>query len=229
MSEQELSNEDRQIQRWGGRGGILGSIAFVACFAVAMLFVGTDVAEPTGFPGIRGGRTVEDALYLAVYVLWILHYAAMHRGGAERPNAPALFGRVLGVAGSVVLAAGTLPHLMTLRLSDVYQADPTPEMQAQVDLAWIAVYGVFDALLVVGLILSTIGAALLSVAMARRRHYSTVVRWTCISVSTIGAAASIVLLWEASFVAIVPLLMLTVFHAVAGASTLRIASGRTYG
>jgi hypothetical protein len=46
---------------------------------IVAVFVGSNPNEPTGFPGIRVGRTFEDGLYLAVMILWIPFFLALYR------------------------------------------------------------------------------------------------------------------------------------------------------
>jgi hypothetical protein len=102
--------EDRRVLRWGGLAGILGSIVMVVVFAIVAVFVGADVFEEglvERFPDIRAARTVENGLYLAVLVLWMVHFLALYRALRATNLAAAHFGSVLGVVGIAILAAGS--------------------------------------------------------------------------------------------------------------------------
>jgi hypothetical protein len=135
--------EEQSVLRWGGLAGILGGIAFILVFVVVIAFVGADPAEPEGelmrFPDIRAARTVEDSLYLVVLILWIAHFLALYRALRGTSLAPSLFGSVLGIVGLGVLAAGALPHVASVPISELYHAPgATPEDQATLVLLWRA-------------------------------------------------------------------------------------------
>ena len=119
-------DEEKSVLRWGGLAGILGGIIFILVFVVVIVFVGADPAEPEGevmrFPEIRAARTVEDSLYLMVLILWVTHFLALYRAIRGTSLAPALFGSVLGIVGLGVLAAGALPHVASIPISDLYHA-----------------------------------------------------------------------------------------------------------
>jgi hypothetical protein len=74
------------------------------------------------FPDIRAVRTVEDSLYLVVLILWVAHFLALYRALRETSLAPALFGSVIGIVGFGVLAAGALPHVASVPISELYHA-----------------------------------------------------------------------------------------------------------
>jgi hypothetical protein len=144
--------QERSVLKWGGLGGMVGSIVLVVVFVIVAVFVGSSPNEPTGFPGIRVARTFEDGLYLAVMILWIPLFLALYRALRQERLAPALFGSALGIVGLVVLAAGALPHITTLAVSNLVHAPgATINNEAALEL-WKAAYAVFNALLTVGLI-----------------------------------------------------------------------------
>src|SRR6266545_4733912 len=112
------------------------------------------------------GRSLPDRLYLTVLVLWVPVYLAMYRHLERTRPAPALVGSALGTLGLGVLAAGAIPHAATSRLSDLYHATgATAEDRATLVLVWQGTQGVFDALLLAGLLLTATGIVLLGVAM----------------------------------------------------------------
>ncbi len=224
MGESREVEQERGVLRWGGLCGIFGSIVFVIVFAIVFVFVGLDANEPMGFPEIQVARTLEDGLYLAVFVLWIPLCVALYRALREEHLAPAMFGSVLGIAGNVVLAAGALPHIATLAVSDLVHAPGTTiETQAGLELMWTAVYSVFDALLIVGLILITIGVTCLGAAMIRSPKFGKGIGWTSVVLGVVGVVAALAQLWRPSMIAAIALFGLIIFHAVAGWKTYRLS------
>jgi hypothetical protein len=75
MNELRVMEQEKSVLRWGGLGGTL----FIVVFAVVIAFVGPDPAEPEGYPDIRAARTIENGLYLVVFVLWVTHFLALYR------------------------------------------------------------------------------------------------------------------------------------------------------
>ncbi|HVL99229.1 MAG TPA: hypothetical protein VM324_08055 [Egibacteraceae bacterium] len=67
------------ILRCGGRAGVAGSILMLVTFVVVAVFVGMDITPErslTAFADIWPARMVENTLYLAVLLLWIVHAPA---------------------------------------------------------------------------------------------------------------------------------------------------------
>src|SRR5215208_6672045 len=215
-------DEEMSVLRWGGLAGILGGIVFIVVFVVVIAFVGPEPAEPEGevmrFPDIGAARTVEDSLYLVVLILWVAHFLALYRALRGTSLAPALFGSVLGILGLGVLAAGALPHAAFAPISDLYHAPgATPEDQATLVLLWQATQGIFDALIVVGLLFLPIGIIALGVAMLGVPAFGKGFGWMSLVVGVLGVAAGVVLLIDPSSpIAIVSILSLIVFHIALG-------------
>jgi hypothetical protein len=224
MSESQQLEQERKVLSWGGLGGMIGSFVFIVVFVIVFAFIGSDPNEPMGFPEIQVARTLEDGLYLAVFVLWIPHFLALYCALRAERLAPALFGSVLGIVGYVVLAAGALPHIATLAISNLFHAPAaTVEEQTALELTWKAVYGVFDALLVVGLIFATIGVICLGTAMIKNAKFGKGIGWISVVLGVIGVLAASVLLWNPSMLAAIALFGLIIFHAVAGWKTYRLS------
>jgi hypothetical protein len=215
-------DEEKSVLRWGGLAGILGGIIFIAVFVVVMAFVGADPAETEGevmrFPDIRAARTLEDSLYLVVIILWIAHFLALYRALRGTSLAPALFGSVIGIVGLGVLAAGALPHVASIPISDLYHAPgATPEEQSTLVLMWQATEGIFDALFGAGLLLVPIGFIALGVAMLGATAFGKGFGWVSMVVGVVGVAgASVLLVDPSSPSAFVGVLSLIVFHLVLG-------------
>jgi hypothetical protein len=215
-------DEEKSVLRWGGLAGILGGIIFIVVFVVVIVFVGADPAEPEGevlrFPEIRAARTVEDGLYLVVLVLWVTHFLALYRALRGMSLAPALFGSVLGIVGLGVLAAGALPHVASIPISDLYHAPGgSPQEQATLVLMWQATEGIFDALFGVGLLLVPIGFIALGVAMLGTPTFGKGFGGVSVALGVVGVvAASVLLVDPLSPSAFVGVLALIVFHLVLG-------------
>jgi hypothetical protein len=215
-------DEEKSVLRWGGLAGILGGIIFIVVFVVVIAFVGADPAEPEGevlrFPEIRAARTVEDGLYLVVLVLWVTHFLALYRALRGMSLAPALFGSVLGIVGLGVLAAGALPHVASIPISDLFHAPGgSPQEQATLVLMWQATEGIFDALFGVGLLLVPIGFIALGVAMLGTPTFGKGFGGVSVALGVVGVvAASVLLVDPLSPSAFVGVLALIVFHLVLG-------------
>src|ERR671920_608289 len=187
-------DEEQSVLRWGGLAGIVGGILLVAVFVIVGVFVGPDPAEPEAlvmrFPDVRAAHIVEEVLYLGVLALWAIHFLALYRALRGTSLAPALF-----LMGLVVLAAGALPQVARTPISDLYHAPgATPEDQATLVLLWQATQGIFDALLVVGLLLLPIGVIALGAAMLGTPAFGQGVGWMSLVIGVLGVAAGVVLL-----------------------------------
>jgi hypothetical protein len=215
-------DEEKSVLRWGGLAGILGGIIFIVVFVVVIAFVGADPAEPEGevlrFPEIRAARTVEDGLYLVVLVLWVTHFLALYRALRGMSLAPALFGSVLGIVGLGVLAAGALPYVASIPISDLYHAPGgSPQEHVTLVLMWQATEGIFDALFGVGLLLVPIGFIALGVAMLGTPTFGKGFGGVSVALGVVGVvAASVLLVDPLSPSAFVGVLALIVFHLVLG-------------
>src|SRR5215213_8826874 len=222
MNDLQNTAQEKSVLRWGGLAGIVGGILLVAVFVFYGVFVGADPAEPEGlvmrFPDVRAAHIVAEGLYLGVLALWAIHFLALYRALRATSPAPALFGSVLGIMGLVVLAAGALPQVARTPISDLYHApEATPEDKATLVLLWQATQGIFDALLVVGLLLLPIGVIALGVAMLGAPAFGKGFGWMSLVVGVLGVAAGVVLLIDpGSPIALVSILSLIIFHIALG-------------
>lgn len=219
MTDLQRMEQEKSVLRWGGLAGILGGLVFVVVFVVVGAFQGMEPAGPEGFPDIRASRTVENGLYLLVLVLWVPHFLALYRVLRETSLAPALFGSVLGIVGLGVLAAGALTHAVEVRLSNLYHAPgATPEDQATLALLWQAKEGLFDALLIAGLVIVLPGCIALGVAMLGSAAFGRGFGGVSVALGVVGFVASIGLLIDPLAVvpALTSILMLIIFHFVLG-------------
>jgi len=196
-------------------------------FGFVAAFVGDITAEQslTTFPEIRAARIVENTLYLAILLLWVLHFLALHRGLRNIRPTPALFGTVLSILGLVLLAAGALPHVATAPLSDLYQSpEATPSDQTTLVLLWHGIDAVFDALLYTGLVIVPLGLMALGVAMLGTPQYGRRIGRSTVALGVAGlAAAAAVLVGGPPKMAAVGVLALIGFHLTLGWKTLKLA------
>ncbi|WP_017597506.1 hypothetical protein [Nocardiopsis lucentensis] len=223
--------DDRNLLRWGGLTALAGSAVFVAVLILVILHIGPEPDGPEGpisrFPEIRAARTVENGLYLAVMLLWAPLSVALHRGLRGARAAFARFGSVLNLMGLAVLAAGALPHVVAVHLSDRYHAtDATVGERETLVLLWQATQGLFDAILLAGLLMTPIGVILIGFAMNRGPGFGRMVGGLSVGLGTVGlAAATVMLIDPLSPLAAVTVLTLIAFHLLAGWRAYRL-SGR---
>ncbi len=223
--------EEKSVLRWGGLAGILGGILMIFVFVFVGVIVGADPAGLDGpverFPDIRAARTVENSLYLLVLIMWVPFFLALYRALREASLAPALFGSVISILGLVVLAAGALPHVVTSRISDLYHAaGATPEDQAALVLLWQANQGMFDALLLTGLVLLPIGVTILGVGMLGAPVFGSGLGGLSVVLGVLGVvAAAVFVIDPLSPSVFVVFLVLIVFHLVLGWKVYRLSRG----
>jgi hypothetical protein len=134
-----------------------------------------------------------------------------------------MFGSALGILGLAVLAVGAIPHAASVPISDLYHAPgASPQDQATLVLVWHATQGIFNALLVTGLVIMPLSLVILGVGMLEAPAFSDGYGWATMILGVVGAAAAIVLLVDPqSFIAVVGIFALVAFHLILG--------WRTYG
>ena len=230
MNDLHDTEQADSMLRWGGLAGTSGSILLILVFGIVAAFVGTDSVSPEEsvmrFPDIRAARTVENGLYLVVLVLWVIHSLALYRALRRTSPTPALFGSTLSIVGLVVLAAGALPHVATAPISGLYHAPgATPQDQATLVLLWQATEGMFDALLVTGLVILPMGLIALGAAMLGAPAFGKGIGRASVALGVIGLAAAVALLVDVSSIGVVGVFALMVFHLVLGWKVHRLSRG----
>jgi hypothetical protein len=115
---------------------------------------------------------------------------------------------------------------VTSRLSDLYHADgATPDEQATLVLLWQTTQGMFDALLLVGLLVMPVGVILFSLAMRRDPAFGKVAGNISMALGVVGLAAAMVMLVDPlSAVAAFGVFALIGFHLLAGWKTYRLST-----
>ncbi len=224
MNNVRKMEQETSVLRWGGLAGIVGGILLVAVFVIVGVFVGMEPVEVMRFPDVRTARIVENSLYLAVLILWVIHFLALYRALRETSLAPALFGSVLGILGLIALATDALRHIWQTPISDLYHAPgATLEAQATLVLLWQTTQGIFDALLVTGLVILPIGVLALGVAMLKAPAFGKGVGGLSVVLGVTGVVAASALLVAVSPIAVVGVLALIVFHLVLGWKVYRLS------
>jgi uncharacterized membrane protein HdeD (DUF308 family) len=111
-------------------------------------------------------------------------------------------------------------------LSDLYHAaGVTPDEQATLVLLWQANAAIFDALLLVGLLVMPVGVILFGLAMRLDRACGKVVGNISVALGAVGLAAAMVMLVDPlSPAAALGVFALIGFHLVAGWKTYRLST-----
>ncbi len=217
MNDLQKMVQEKSVLQWGGLAGVLGGIIFILVFVIVGVFVGMEFVEVMRFPDVKAARIVENSLYLAVLILWVVHFLALYRALRETSLAPALFGSTLSILGLVVLAADSLHHIWQTPISDLYHASgATLEAQATLVLLWQATHGIFNTLLVTGLLLLPIGVIALGVAMFKAPAFGKGFGGLSVVLGVAGVVAASVLVVDVSAIAAVGVFALIVFHLVLG-------------
>jgi hypothetical protein len=212
------------VLRWGGLAGVLGGVLFIVVFVIVAVFVGMETVEVTRFPEVRTARIAENVLYLAVLVLWVMHFLALYRALRETSPAPALFGSALGILGLTVLGADSLRHVWQTPIAELYHASgATAEAQATLLLLWQTTEGIFDTLLVTGLLIVPAGVILLGAAMLSAPAFGRVYGGVSLALGGVALAAAGALLVTVSPVAVLAVFALIAFHLVVGAKVYRLS------
>ena len=226
MNDLQRIAQEKSVLQWGGLAGVLGGIIFILVFVIVGVFAGMEPVGVMRYPDVSTALKVGDSLYLVVLILWVIHFLALYRALRETSLAPALFGSVLGILGLVVLAADSLHHIWQTPISDLYHAPgATPEAQATLVLLWQATHGIFNALLVTGLLFLPIGVIALGVAMFKAPAFGKGFGGLSVVLGVVGVvAASVLLLVDPrSLVAIAGVFALIVFHLVLGWKVYRLS------
>jgi hypothetical protein len=220
---------DKSVLRWGGLISTGGSLLFILVIVGVIVFAGLEPTGPAGpitrFPQIKALRTVENGLYLAALMSWVPLYLALYRRLERARPAPALFGSALGIVGLGVLAAGAIPHAATSRLSDLYHAaGATAEDRAALALVWQGTQGVFDALLLAGLLVTATGIVLVGLAMRADEAFGNGSTWLSLLLGAATLATGIAALVDPeSLVVALGVFALIGFHLALGWKVFRLS------
>ena len=117
-----------------------------------------------------------------------------------------------------MLAAGALPHVAFVPISDLYHAPgASADAKATLVLLWQATQGLLDALLIVGLAVLPVGVTALGLAMLSAPAFGKGFGGLSLVLGVAGVAAACVLFVDLhSPIAILGFFSLFVFHFVLG-------------
>ena len=233
MNDLQNVAQESSVLRWGGLAGILGGLLLIVVFAIVGFGpVGMAPVGPAGevvrFPEIRTARIVENTLYLAVLVSWVIHFLALYRGLRGTSPAPALFGSALGILGLVMLVADSLRHVATDPIAKRYH-DPgaTAADQATLVLLWQATQGILDMLLTTGLVILPTGLIALGIAMLGAPDFGKIFGGVSVALGVVGGVGASVLLGDPASptAAVGGVFALIVFHLVLGRKLYSLSRG----
>jgi hypothetical protein len=228
LLEHERSSE-LQTNRWGGVAGIAGGILLIASAAVVGalgLPDASNVETLTDFADIESGRIAEHFLYLGALILFALHVLVLHRLLKTAHQAAALFGAAVAEIGLIIMAAGSLLHVSTSPLADLYtSSNASPEDLAAIEYAWHGAQSVFDTMLTTGVLLVPVGIVLLGVAMRSAPAFGPPLTWLAIGLGIVGfIGAVIAVVVPGSTFSAASVLAIVVFFVSTGWRTLKLGS-----
>ena len=218
---------DRQLCRWGGGAGVAGAGLMIGAGVVVGalgLPDASDVETLTDFADITSGRIAEHFLYLGALMLLTLHVLVLRRLLETAHQAAALFGTTLSTIGFTIMAAGSLLHVSTSPLADLYTASDTPpEDLPAIEYAWHGAQSVFDTMLATGVLLVPIGIVLLGVAMRSAPAFGSRLAMLAVGLGIVGIiGATIAVVDPGSAFSAISVLAIVVFHLSTGWRTLAL-------
>ena len=226
---QSMSTADRQLSRWGGAAGLAGVGLMVGAVAVVVGFGLPDASDPetlTDFADIESGRIAEHFFYLGALVLFALHVLVLQRLLTRVHPPAALFGAAVAALGYAIMAAGSLLHVSTSPLAELYESSDTPpDDLAAIEYAWHGAQSVFDTMLATGVLLVPIGILLFGLAMRHTQAFGP--RLTALTLALGGAGligAAVEIVDRGSVASAASVAAIVVFHASVGWRTLKLGN-----
>ena len=219
---------DPQLCRWGGVAALAGVVLLVGAVVVVSAFGlpdASDVETLRDFGDIETGRIFEHFLYLGALVMFALHVAVLNRLLAPAHRPAALFGAVVAELGLAIMAAGSMLHVSTSPLSELYRDPDTPDEDlVAIEYAWHGAQSVFDTLLTTGVLLVPIGMVLFGLAMLRTPRFGPRLAWLAIVAGGLGFVGAVIETVDRSLeLSAVAVLAIAVFHLSTGWRTLNLA------
>lgn len=219
---------DRQLLRWGGVAGVAGAVSmFAALMVVTVLGLpdASDVETLTDYPDIAAGRMAEHFLYLGALVFFALHVLALYRMLRTAHPAASLFGAATAVMGFITMAAGSMLHISTAPLSDLYETAEAGDLAA-IEAAWVGAQSVFDTMLATGVLLVPIGLTLLGLAMRSFPAISSSIMWLTLGLGGVGIIGAVIAIIDpGSMFSALSVLGMTVVMLATGWQMLRVRAG----
>ena len=221
MNRSQMMKQEKDVLRWGGLFGILGSIFLIASMAIVITRMPADPATweewVTRFADIKTTRILENTVYLTAVILWVPAFLALYYALRRTNLAFALFGSVLGILGLVILMVGALPHIGVMPLADIYYApETTVADKATLGLMWQGSQAIHESSLAVGILVAPIAMLFLGIAMFSSPTFGkgfAAISLLLGAAGIIGAIGNIITLSE---IGAIPVFAIIIFNFVMG-------------
>ena len=211
---------------WGGVAGLAGVALMVGTVVVVVSMGLPDASDPetlTDFADIEAGRIAEHFLYLGALVAFALHVLVLQRLLSPDHTPAALFGAAIAELGLVVMAAGSLLHVSTSPLADLYTDQTAAEDRDAIEYAWHGAQSVFDTMLATGVLLVPAGIVLFGVAMRGAPAFGSRLAAMSVGVGAVGLIGAVVEIVDpGSDASAASVLAIVVFHLAVGWRTLEL-------
>ena len=137
------------------------------------------------------------------------------------------FGAAVAALGYAIMAAGSLLHVSTSPLAELYESSDTPpDDLAAIEYAWHGAQSVFDTMLATGVLLVPIGILLLGVAMRSAPAFGHRLAILSIILGGLGViGATVEIIDTESNISAAAVLAIVLFHLATGWRTLTLAGG----
>ena len=221
MNRLQMMKQEKDVLRWGGLSGMLGSIFLIASMAIVITMMPPDPATweewITRFADIKTTRILENTVYLTGVILWVPAFPALYYALRRTNLAFALFGSVLGILGLVVLMVGALPHIGVMPLADIYYApETTLADKATLGLLWQGSQAIHESSLAVGILVVPIAMLVLGMAMFGSPAFGKVFAGISILLGIAGIFGAIVNIINLSVMGAIPVFAIIIFNFVMG-------------
>ncbi|WP_420645380.1 hypothetical protein [Candidatus Leptofilum sp.] len=221
MNGSQMMKQEKDVLRWGGLSGMLGSVLLIAAMAIVITMMPPDPATweewVTRFADIKTTRILENTVYIMGVIFWVPAFLALYYALRRTNLAFTLFGSVLGILGLAILMVGALPHIGVMPLADIYYAaETTVADKATLGLMWQGSQAIHESSLAVGILVVPIAMLFLSIAMFGSPTFGK--GFAAISLllgiaGTIGAVGNIITLSE---IGAIPVFAIIIFNFVVG-------------
>ena len=221
MNRLQITNQEKEVLRWGGLFGMLGSVALIAAMVIVMTMMPPDPATweewVTRFADVKTTRILENTVYLAGVILWVPVFPALYYALRKTNLAFALFGAALGIAGLIVLMVGALPHIGVMPLADIYYAPETTAVdKATLGLLWQASQAMHESSLAAGILVVPVALVALGIAMFSSPSFGKGFAWFGLILGLAGIGGAIVNIVNLSEFGALPVFAIIIFNFVVG-------------
>jgi len=164
----EGSKDEAVILRGGGLSGLGAALFCILAIVFVGIFMPADPDKLGGwverFPEIMNIRVIENLIYLAGLVMAVPLILAVQVALRPAKPAHALFGGAIALIGLVSMILSATPHAAHSSLSGIYASGEVSD-SVLIGISWTAIWGVFNALLYVGFLITHTGMFLLILGM----------------------------------------------------------------